>query len=499
MPQAKSVVKTGSVKDTWPAELDKVAMKFHLIGCWVAIIVNPIWIISDYFTVPEKWQFWAVLRVLASLLTLATVLLRKKLKLSPEFIIYVPAMSLSILSAYMLMVVDVEIFRMTTLGYCTLFIGMGMLILWRIIHSFIAIGLSLVANVIFYILLSPLTVEEVITNGGFVTISVALFTIILIQSRYVLTKKEIIARLALTESKATIQEKNERITNSILYAKRIQEAILPAREELEALFGEYFVFYKPRDIVSGDFYWACQAGDNKIVWASADCTGHGVPGALMSMIGISLLNEIVLQHKTIKANEILDQLRQQLIESLSSKEKVLQKIRQEGPANKLTDQPSTGSEAKGLRSALEERSVKLFQNNLKDGMDIALCVWDRSTNTLEYAGAYNPLYLIRGEELMVTKADKQPIGIYTRPKPFTSHTIRLEPNDLIFTFSDGFPDQFGGDRKKKYTQKQFRELLYAGRKQTMKAQEKTLIETFDNWKGRNDQVDDICIFGVKVT
>ncbi|HAN17294.1 MAG: hypothetical protein A2X13_00425 [Bacteroidetes bacterium GWC2_33_15] len=256
-----------------------------------------------------------------------------------------------------------------------------------------------------------------------------------------------------------VQQQKQKITDSIVYAKRIQSAILPPNRFIQHLLAEHFIFYKPRDIVSGDFYWIKQV-DNRICIAAADCTGHGVPGALMSMLGITFLNEIINKDPKIRANEILNELRTHVISSL----------RQTG---------KTGES--------------------RDGMDIALCIINHDSKTLEFAGANNHLYMIRDGELTEIKADRMPIGIHQRAKePFTNNEIKLEKDDLIYIFSDGFVDQFGGPDGRKFLATNFKKLLLENHQEHLTDQKQILENTFENWRGEFKQLDDILVIGFKI-
>ena len=275
----------------------------------------------------------------------------------------------------------------------------------------------------------------------------------------------------ITRQKEEIEAKNKDITASIRYAKEIQEAILPTNEEIAELLSESFVLFKPKDIVSGDFYWAIQAKNNKIIWAAADCTGHGVPGAFMSMIGNALLNEIVIEKGITKPAQILNELKTHIIKSLSQ----------------------TG-----------ERGER------RDGMDIALCVLDKKTNKLEFAGAYNPLYIVRNdrysiEDLEVLKADRQPIGYELgKDQPFTNHEIQLQKGDTLYIFSDGYQDQYGGNENstygkgKKFGKRKFKELILSLQQQSMTQQKEIFDTAIENHKGNLEQIDDILVIGVRV-
>ncbi len=256
---------------------------------------------------------------------------------------------------------------------------------------------------------------------------------------------------------------NEDITDSINYAQRIQSALLPPDNYIRELLDDVFILFKPRDIVSGDFYWIKQV-NNYIIIAAADCIGHGVPGALVSMLGISYLNEIVQNRETTQANQVLNEMRRQIKLSL----------RQHG-------QPDESM----------------------DGINMALCVIDTKTNVMQYAGANNPLYLIRETnglpELKEIRADTMHLGYYSgKDKPFTNHTISLETGDAFYIFSDGFADQMGGERNKKFLSKNFKELLLEINDQSMYEQKGFLDRKLKQWMGDNSQIDDILVIGVRV-
>ncbi len=271
---------------------------------------------------------------------------------------------------------------------------------------------------------------------------------------------EVIKRTAEIErQRYEIELKNKNITDSIQYASRIQNAVLPPDEYMNATLPQHFIFFKPRDIVSGDYYWMTHK-DGETVLAVADCTGHGVPGAFMSMLGIAFLNEIVNRAEKLVASNILNGLRDHVKKSL----------RQTGK-----------------------------QDEAKDGMDIALCVFNNDKKQLQYAGAYNPLYIIRNGELIQLKADRMPIGIYHKEKEsFTNHVVELQSSDVIYLFSDGYNDQFGGKEGKKFMIKQFQSLIIEIHQKPLDEQKQILNNTFDNWKGNLEQVDDILVIGFKI-
>lgn len=285
---------------------------------------------------------------------------------------------------------------------------------------------------------------------------------------------------------AIVSKQKKEITDSIVYARRIQSAVLPPSEFINELLPENFILFKPRDIVSGDFYWMTQK-DSQIVIAAADCTGHGVPGAFMSMLGVAFLNEIVNKMDDLQAHLILNQLRAHVKDSL----------RQTGK-----------------------------QDEAKDGMDIALCIIDKKRMKMQFAGAYNPLYLIRkisespipidieekqlkrktrvmqdesGYELIEVKADKMPIGIYIKERAsFSSQTVDIEPGNTFYIFSDGYIDQFGGLEGRKFMSKRFKQLLLDMQDKTMHEQRQVLNQTMEEWKKDHGQVDDMIVIGVRI-
>ena len=251
----------------------------------------------------------------------------------------------------------------------------------------------------------------------------------------------------------------EEITDSINYASRIQNAILPIKDQFSKAFNDHFIIFKPRDIVSGDFYWIAEDED-KLYFTAADCTGHGVPGAFMSMLGISSLNEIHgNENNNLTASRILNLLREKIKFSLHQ----------------------TGKEGEN-----------------KDGMDMGLCILHKKKNIIEYAGAFNPLYLIRKGELIEYKADRMPVGIYhVEKESFTNHEIQIKKDDIIYIFSDGYVDQFGGPGQTKFKSSNLKKLLIEISTKPMSQQKQILEEQFVKWKGDLEQVDDVIFIGIK--
>ncbi|MFH2094432.1 MAG: tetratricopeptide repeat protein [Bacteroidota bacterium] len=258
------------------------------------------------------------------------------------------------------------------------------------------------------------------------------------------------------------------LSQSIEYAKRIQKAIMPDKQILNDYFADSFIFFRPRNVVSGDFYWFTEI-DGKIIVACADCTGHGVPGAFMSLLGIAFLKEIVVKEHMTDPGRILELLREEIIRSL----------KQQG----TTGEPGLNGQSSG---------------HMKDGMDIALCTIDTETRVCLFAGANNPVYMIRNKQLSEISGNKMPISIYDKMDRFTTNEIRLDPGDCLYLFSDGFADQFGGTSGGKFKYKPFRELLLEISCNSMPLQHETLSRVMDEWKQDYDQVDDMLVIGIKI-
>jgi serine phosphatase RsbU (regulator of sigma subunit) len=287
------------------------------------------------------------------------------------------------------------------------------------------------------------------------------------ENERVLEAKVIERTEEVVRQKEEIETKNQElevlykhVTDSIKYAKRIQEAILPPDSLVKRALPNSFVLYKPKDIVSGDFYWIDEKG-GKTMFAAVDCTGHGVPGAFMSIVGYNILKHVVNNNDFQTPAEILDALNEGVSETLHH-----------------------GHE----------------ESQAKDGMDLSLCTIDFKKMELQFAGAYNPLYLIRNGELMQTKGDKFPIGLFLgeEKKKFTNHTIKLQKGDCVYIFSDGYADQFGGPNGKKFMANHFRDLLLDVHKHPIEKQQDILNKTIEEWRGPLDQVDDILVIGVKI-
>ncbi|MGZ3932715.1 MAG: PP2C family protein-serine/threonine phosphatase [Bacteroidia bacterium] len=253
-----------------------------------------------------------------------------------------------------------------------------------------------------------------------------------------------------------ISQKNAEIIDSITYAKRLQEAILPPLAEISHHLPNSFVLYKPKDIVAGDFYFAEHRGDHFFI-AAADCTGHGVPGAMVSVVCSNALNRAVMEFGITEPGEILDKVKELILETF-----------------------------------------KRSHNDVKDGMDISLCAFNLKNTQVKWSGANNPLWYIQNGEMKELTADKQPVGKHDFYKPFTTHTLNLSKGDVIYLFTDGYADQFGGPKGKKFKYKQLNELLMAASHESLERQRELLNRAFEEWRGIHEQIDDVCIIGIKL-
>lgn len=280
---------------------------------------------------------------------------------------------------------------------------------------------------------------------------------ILVKTKRLLSEKEKALNL-IEVQKAELEFKNKSITDSLIYAQRIQEALLPSEEYFRRHFKESFILFKPKDIVSGDFYWIGDK-DNKIFIVAADCTGHGVPGALMSMIGHELLENIINIENIEKPSDVLNIM------------------------------------SKGLEKTFSRE--KNVGSIIRDGLDIGLCVVDKKNRKVEFAGAFFPLYIIRDNRLLDLKGDKYALGMTPEGVTYTNNEIDLMENDMMYLFSDGYVDQFGGSENKKFMYRRFRYLLTTIHRFPVEDQKSILEENIRTWMGANPQVDDILIIGFK--
>jgi len=256
-----------------------------------------------------------------------------------------------------------------------------------------------------------------------------------------------------------LQVKNKDLTDSLTYARRIQTALLPTVGLINKLIPDHFIFYRPKHIVSGDFYWVSQDG-NRLYLAAADCTGHGVPGALMSMIGLEILQKIISESKIEHTDQVLSALNREMEQAFNKEEN-------------------------GMAS-------------IKDGIEIGMCIIDMQTRELEFSGAFLPVYIIRDEKLIEIKGDKINVGQSVEGVEFKKNTHKLDSNDIIYLFSDGYADQFGGPENKKFMYRRLRHLLVTISKFPMDDQRRILEETIVAWMADTDQIDDMMVLGFRL-
>ncbi|MBI4645579.1 MAG: SpoIIE family protein phosphatase [Bacteroidia bacterium] len=304
-------------------------------------------------------------------------------------------------------------------------------------------------------------------------------------------EQKVIERTAeVVRQKEEIKRQKQEITDSIVYARRIQSAVLPPNDFISKVLPQHFIIFRPKDIVSGDFYYVLEI-NNVIVTAIADCTGHGVPGGFMSMLSIAFLTEIVNKREITTAAAVLNHLRAYIIKSLH----------QAGHDDNIASIP-------GLSEGCEIYAKIL----VKDGMDISLCVIEKDKNQIQYAGANNPLYIIQTVakqpfELKEIRPDKMPVGVhYGELQPFTNHELPISPGNMVYLISDGIADQFGGPRGKKFKYVQFKHLLSSIYMKTMEEQKNIIESALDDWMNHTNpdtdnkylQIDDITVFGIKI-
>jgi serine phosphatase RsbU (regulator of sigma subunit) len=455
----------------WKEEFRQKAFNYHSIACFIGLTFNPLFALTDYFNVPEHFSDFLIVRIVVSVSSGIALIFRKRLANHPEVLAYFPFLGIAIQNAYMYSVMNEAEFQKHTFAYLALFIGASMFVFWRSIHSIIIVLATVIANLIFYILFSQLSVESYLSNGGLLVFATALFSILLIQTRTNLTKKEIMFRLALEKSNAELVQKkeiieiqNKNILDSINYSKYIQNAILPPFEKIDSYFKDYFILFKPKDVVSGDFFWSTKVkttplvGESRdvILLSAVDCTGHGVPGALMSIIGSTLLNQSATELTVNSPGEALTFLNKKLAQNLSS---------------------------------------------ISDGMDMSMCAFYFDTMELHYAGANNSIYILRENNLVELKADKMGIGgdhENVNEKKFNTQVYPLHKNDVVFLFTDGFADQFGGESGKKFMYNRFKQLLANFPDNSMEEYKFLLDYHHNQWKGNLEQVDDILVIGVRI-
>ncbi len=521
-------------QETLEDEIQKSGMQYALIISWIAICIFPFWCLLDYFFQPENWLFFLKIRFAVSAIILVAVLAVQGLKLPIAVIGYANFIGLSAALLFFCVSAEKSAITLYMSELSIVVLVCSSIVFWKIKHFDYSLIFIFVAFFILFWLFKKYKIEEYFINGGFLLVCVVIVARYISSIRYQTELNRIKEELAATKSKKylytenyDIKAQNEKIrlqnekieeqsrilqdqnieiatqkhrleevyhkvTDSINYAKHIQTAVLPQESVISSILKDYFVYYLPKDIVSGDFYWVSEHED-KLLIAVADCTGHGVPGAFMSILGISLLNEVVnklidSEDDNLQANTILNYLRGHMKSALGQTQK---------------------------------------NSKSRDGMDMALCIIDRKTLKMQYAGANNPVWIYRSSEiktrttsipdpkaeisnekleeilsqhLIELKADRMPIGIHLlEGATFTNREIQLQQFDMIYLFTDGYEDQFGGREGRKFLSKNLKKLLLSLYDKSLPLQKSQLQQIMETWKSHKyEQVDDILVFGVRI-
>jgi serine phosphatase RsbU (regulator of sigma subunit) len=453
---------------SWMPELELASSRYHITAAWVAVIFNPIFALTDFFNIPQHWENLLIIRLTVSIITIVTLAVRKKYHLPSYIIVLVPFLLISLQNAYTFGIITNDVLLGHSLNYMALLIGGAMFILWSLPYSVLVIVLSALATVMFLSLNSAIGINEFFVKGGLLLIAVAVFMVILIQARYSLTVKEIKARLALKAAneelevqKAIVESRNEKITDSIHYAKRIQDSILGHQSRIDQWFAGAMVFFRPKDILSGDFFWFYENTEENIkIVIAADCTGHGVPASMMTVLGNSTLNEIVIQRKIYEPDRILHELDLRIMETFTN----------------------------DLKSG----------HTINDGMDVSILSFHG--DEIWFSAAKNPLCIIQGSGLEVIPGSRFPIGStqYKQKKIFEKQKIVVSKGARLFLYTDGFQDQFGGEKNLKYLSRRLREFLATTSVLAIDDQKIALEKEFDLWKGESRQTDDVLVVGIQI-
>jgi serine phosphatase RsbU (regulator of sigma subunit) len=457
----------------WMTEYARLGNQYAQLAAWLIIFTYPFGIIADIQFIPEhKLYTYLLIQLFPSFVILLTLIIRRFYYFEHEYLVLMMAFSIFTSATHRVEGQSI-IYYIINNGLC--FVGSASLMIVRRLYPIIIVIFVILVNILVQIFIYQEDLIKYLSrDGGLVILVLGLVFLFVANFRYQILRSNFINSLRLTQSyrllesksrqieeqNEIIQQKNEDITASINYAERIQKAILPSLDYIRTLLPECFIFFKPRDIVSGDFYWFGKVKES-IVITAVDCTGHGVPGALMSMIGNQLLNQIILEKEISKADVVLNELQIEL-----------------------------------------RRSLKRQGANIQDGMDIALLIIHPSEKKMEYSGAKNPLVYIQNQELNIIKADLFSIGSNSQDEAeytFQGHTIDISIPTTCYLYSDGFQDQFGGSKGKKFMTTQFRELLHTIHQESIENQEKILENTLNHWMQPNyRQVDDVLVIGLNL-
>ncbi|GIV41243.1 MAG: hypothetical protein KatS3mg034_0553 [Vicingaceae bacterium] len=423
-----------------------------------SMILYPAWAINDYIFARDLFYLFLGLRLLALVVMLVCFILMVKRKLHPYWATQIIFLLVVTEIAYMCAIVPEDSLIPYYIGFSTAFAAYYSVV---IIPYSLSLLCYLYGAASFWFFIKIVGIHDelmYLKNGGLFFLTVSFFTMILAIFNYRSVLNEVKARILLDESYLIIENKNREIIDSINYAKRIQQTILPDRHTMESFFKKYFLIYLPRDIVSGDFYWMVQK-ENKIFLAVADCTGHGVPGSLLSMVCSNALKKVVIESGLNNPGEILTE------------------------CNKIINTHFSTS-----------------PHYIKEGMDIGLCCWNQNENNLYFAGANIALYHFSATKqvLMEVKPDDLPIGF---PGEIVFHTQKtvIGTDDTFYLFSDGYPDQFGGSKFKKLKHSRFIQLIENYATLPMQEQGNQLLNFFEEWKNSYDQIDDVTVLGFKIS
>jgi len=426
---------------------------------YVASFLWLLFIAFDFLFAKEFFYHFLPLRIIGISSSLCFALLIPRNKINERISFYFFILFLYVCLTFMFSILHEHSLFYYFTGYAMVIMLVNIIFLFSLTE---AVGLFFVTLISYLVFLpiSDLPLVVLLGNGGFSTLCVALMMLFVNIALNKLQTNEAKSLVLLEYKNKEIEQKNKDITDSIQYAKKIQDVILPTDMQFQKILPNNFILYKPKDIVSGDFYWITEWGNKKIL-AVADCTGHGVPGAFMSIMNSNFLSQSVNELGIDKPALILNDIKRNIIKKFQ-----------------------------------KENSI----NHLRDGMDVSLIAINKLTNLVEFAGAYNPLWIIRGDKFIEIKADKMSISadpLYAE-KHFENHEFQAQEGDILYMFSDGYADQFGGPKGKKFKYSQLKELLLKINHLSMQEQKKALDNQIELWKGNLEQVDDILVIGIKI-
>jgi serine phosphatase RsbU (regulator of sigma subunit) len=457
---ASPVFSSNEFSAKWEEEVKRLAAKSVVTICLMAASVNPFFAFFEYSCCPERFSYFLVLHLAFSSFMLLCAWLQKKLPLPSQSLSYIVAVAVGVCFAYMAATTGIQNVHNYLNAVSMITLVGGVLYFGRVLLLAFICFSNVVIAFLFLYFMRPEPLGEIpdLWNSFFFCIIIAMFSIAGMNLRYQLTQKNFINALKVKKSLAVIEEKNKDILDSITYARRIQQAILIPEAEIKNHFSDVFILFKPKDIVSGDFYWFAESGENKVL-AVADCTGHGVPGGFMSMLGFEILNQTLLQDEVKTTAEALKALDEKITETLNRNDR-----------------------------------------SYRDGMDMVLCAFSRSSGRLQFSCANRPLIMVRKGEVKDFSSDKYPIGggIDNVDKKFRNQEMETEKGDMIYLFTDGYADQFGGPKGKKFMYRQLLKTFQDLHDKPLDEQRKMFEEIFTKWKGGLEQVDDVLLIGIKI-